>query len=83
MRRNAAYLNIRGTNPETKNKPTQKTKPNKKMKNQIDIYTNTNGIEYYSTKDENGDTIYSFTKEFEDIWSQEDQDLEDSRNATE
>ena len=55
----------------------------KKMQNEIDTYTNANGIEYYSTTDESGDTIYSFTKDFEDIWSQEDQDLEASRNSPE
>ena len=51
------------------------------MKNEIDTYTNANGIKYYSTTDESGDTIYSFELDFEDTWSQEDQDLEDSKNS--
>ena len=41
----------------------------------ITTYTNANGIAYYSTTNENGETIYSFTEDFEDIWSQDDQDL--------
>ena len=32
------------------------------------------GNVYYSTTDENGVTIYSFTEDFEDIWTQDDQD---------
>ena len=41
----------------------------------ITTYTTANGIAYYSTTNENGETIYSFTEDFEDIWSQDDQDL--------
>jgi hypothetical protein len=40
----------------------------------MEIYINTNGIIYYSKTDENGQTIYSFTEDFEDIWTQEVQD---------
>jgi hypothetical protein len=40
----------------------------------ITTHTNTNGIEFYSTTDEDGKTIYSFSREFEDIWTQEDED---------
>jgi hypothetical protein len=42
-------------------------------------HKNKNGIEYYSTTDENGETIFSFSPSFNDIWSQEDQDAEDRR----
>jgi hypothetical protein len=37
-------------------------------------HTNKNGIIYYSKTDENGKTMYSFTEDFEDIWTQEVQD---------
>ncbi len=47
--------------------------PHTKM-NAIESHTNANGTAYYSTTDENGQTIYSFTQDFEDIWTQEDQD---------
>ena len=46
-----------------------------------DIFTApfaTNGTAYYSTTDENGQTIYSFSEDFEDIWTQEDQDAIDA-----
>lgn len=45
----------------------------------ITKHTNANGIAYYSTADENGETTYSFTTDFEDIWSQDDEDLESAR----
>lgn len=44
------------------------------MNNTITTHTNDNGIEYYSTTDENGNTIYSFSRDFEDIWTQDDED---------
>ena len=40
----------------------------------ITAHTNDAGTAYYSMTDENGQTIYSFTDDFEDIWSQDDQD---------
>jgi hypothetical protein len=43
----------------------------------INEHTNTNGSPYYSTQDEDGKTIYSFSRDFEDIWTQTDQDAED------
>ena len=42
-------------------------------------HKNKNGIEYYSTTNENGETIFSFSTSFNDIWSQEYQDAEDRR----
>jgi hypothetical protein len=41
---------------------------------QDSTHTNAAGATYFSTTDENGQTIYSFTPDFEDIWTQEDQD---------
>ena len=38
-------------------------------------YINANGILYFSKISEDGLTIYSFTEDFEDTWSQEDEDL--------
>lgn len=38
-------------------------------------HKNHNGETYYSKTNEDGETVYSFTETFEDIWSQEDQDL--------
>lgn len=46
---------------------------------EIKTHTNKNGETYYSRSDENGDTIYSFTPDFEDIWTQEDEDLYGTR----
>ena len=40
--------------------------------------TNANGEAYYSTTDENGQTIFSFSESFDDIWTQEDQDAIDA-----
>jgi hypothetical protein len=37
-------------------------------------HTNAAGATYFSITDENGQTIYSFTPDFEDIWTQDDQD---------
>lgn len=48
------------------------------MKN-INTHTNANGIAYYSTTNENSETIYSFTEDFDDIWTQDDEDLENAR----
>ena len=48
--------------------------------NNIHKHINSNGTIYYSTK-QLGETIYSFTEDFEDIWTQDDQDIEDSRNT--
>lgn len=45
------------------------------MSNEIQNHTNKNGETYYSRTDENGKTIYSFTTDFEDIWTQDDEDL--------
>jgi len=36
---------------------------------------NTNGETYFSKVGENGEIIYSFSENFEDTWSQEDEDL--------
>ena len=38
-------------------------------------HTNAAGTVYFSTTDEDGQTIYSFTEDFEDIWTQEDEDF--------
>lgn len=43
--------------------------------NTITAHTNANGIPYFSKVADDGSTIYSFTEDFEDIWSQEDEDL--------
>jgi hypothetical protein len=40
----------------------------------IKSHTNATGATYYSTTDENGQMIYSFTPDFEDIWTQGDED---------
>ena len=40
----------------------------------ITSHTNAAGIEYVSAISESGETIYSFTEDFEDIWTQDDQD---------
>ncbi len=42
-------------------------------------HKNDNGESYFSTVNDNGETIFSFTTDFEDIWSQEDQDLHEER----
>lgn len=41
----------------------------------MNTHKNHNGILYFSTSDETGETIYSFSPDFEDIWTQDDQDL--------
>lgn len=46
--------------------------PKTKM-NIIESHTNAAGTIYYSTTDENGQKIYSFDGNFEDIWTLEDQ----------
>jgi len=46
--------------------------------NSIESHTNAAGTAYFSTTDEAGQTIYSFTEDFEDIWTQEDQDAIDA-----
>jgi hypothetical protein len=38
------------------------------------IYINKKGLIYFSTTDEDGQTIYSFTEDFEDTWTQEVED---------
>ena len=40
----------------------------------IESHTNAAGDVYFSTTDEDGQTIYSFTEDFEDIWTQDDED---------
>jgi len=45
------------------------------MKNEINTHTNPNGEKYFSKKGENGERILSFSENFEDTWSQEDEDL--------
>jgi hypothetical protein len=40
--------------------------------------TNAAGYIYYSMTDENGETVYSWTDDFEGIWTQEDQDAIES-----
>jgi hypothetical protein len=39
----------------------------------IECHTNASGEIYFST-DEDGETIYSFSKDFDDIWTQDDED---------
>lgn len=46
--------------------------------NTIESHTNANGTAYYSTTDENGQTIFSFTQDFEDIWTNDDQNAIES-----
>jgi hypothetical protein len=41
----------------------------------LETKTNANGDVYYIDKDDNGKTIYSFTPDFEDYWTQEDEDF--------
>jgi hypothetical protein len=41
----------------------------------ITNHTNTAGVTYFSKVTDNGETIYSFTEDFEDIWTQDDEDL--------
>lgn len=48
--------------------PTEPTEPMNK-------HTNENGIPYFSKLSDDGSTIYSFSEDFEDIWSQDIQDL--------
>lgn len=53
--------------------------PNRNTKmNSIESHTNAAGTAYFSTTDEDGQTIYSFTEDFEDIWTQSDQDAIDA-----
>jgi len=37
--------------------------------------------EYYSRKDENGQPVYSFSKDFQDTWDQETEDEHESKNS--
>ena len=46
----------------------------------INQHKNHNHILYFSTSNETGETIYSFTPDFEDIWTQEDQDLHNQKS---
>jgi len=41
----------------------------------VTTHTNKNGINYYSTKNDEGKLIYSFNESFEDYWTEEDQEL--------
>ena len=41
----------------------------------LETKTNANGDVYYIDKDDNGKTICSFTPDFEDYWTQEDEDF--------
>jgi hypothetical protein len=47
--------------------------PNKNMTT-IQCHTNASGEIYFSTTNEDGETIYSFSKDFDDIWTQDDED---------
>ena len=42
-------------------------------------HKNDNGEAYFSKTNEDGETIFSFTQDFEDYWSQDDQDLHENR----
>lgn len=48
----------------------QATLPNKKMT----THTNAAGTAYFSITDEDGQTVYSFSADFDDVWTQEDED---------
>ena len=37
--------------------------------------------EYFSKKDENGQPVYSFSRDFEDTWDQETEDEHESKNS--
>ena len=39
-----------------------------------DTHMNAAGVVYYSTTDEDGQTVYSFSPDFDDIWTQDDED---------
>ena len=41
----------------------------------ITAHTNQNGVLYYSRPDDEHGTVYSFRVDFEDIWTQDDQEL--------
>jgi hypothetical protein len=45
------------------------------MSNEIQTHTNKNGETYYSMESESGETVYSFTQDFEDTWDQDTQSL--------
>ena len=45
---------------------------------ELAILTNAAGTVYYSKADENGKTIYSFTEDFADIWTEEDESAAES-----
>jgi len=49
---------------------------------EIDTPTNPNGVPYYSNLDGEGNRIYAFAPEFEDIWSQEDEDYHNGIHGT-
>ena len=63
--------------PSARNADTTNPKLTNQMK-AAESHINNNGTTYYSTTDENGHTVYSFSQDFEDIWTQEDQDAIDS-----
>ena len=39
----------------------------------METFTNQNGVEYYSKINSSGQKIYSFSKIFDDIWTEEDE----------
>ena len=55
----------------------QATLPHKKMT----THTNAAGTAYFSTTDENGQTVYSFSADFDDVWTQNDEDAINADSA--
>ena len=53
------------------------TLPHKKMT----THTNAAGTAYFSTTDENGQTVYSFSADFDDVWTQNDEDAINAGSA--
>lgn len=51
--------------------------PTKKMT----THTNAAGTAYFSTTDENGQTVYSFSADFDDVWTQDDEDAINADSA--
>ena len=45
------------------------------MVNTITELSNNNGETYYKTFDLDGHAVYSFSSDFDDTWSQDDEDL--------
>lgn len=46
---------------------------------EMSTYSNHNGESYYCRENADGELEYSFTTDFEDIWSEDDQVLEENR----